>query len=159
MANEWIAQPLIHGTAMSVGVLCDQSEKGIEVLPVGTQRLTTDGRFQYLGGQIPWNQQRAAEVWDVVRRACGSLPNLAGYVGVDLIMPLAEDDPPLLVEINPRLTTSYLGYRQLAEDNLAARLLRKGPSGRPLRWKPRSVLFLPDGSTEWGPGQTGSFKN
>jgi tyramine---L-glutamate ligase len=37
-------------------------------------------------------------------------------VGVDLVL---TDDSPQLIEINPRLTTSYVALRQVAQVNLA----------------------------------------
>jgi len=41
---------------------------------------------------------------------------LRGYVGVDVIL---TQDEALLIEINPRLTTSYIGLRQVIDLNLA----------------------------------------
>jgi predicted ATP-grasp superfamily ATP-dependent carboligase len=41
---------------------------------------------------------------------------LRGYVGVDLLLTQNE---ALLIEINPRLTTSYIGVRQVIDLNLA----------------------------------------
>ena len=64
----------------------------------------------------------------------------ASYVGVDLIVPADEHAPPIVVEINPRLTTSYLGYRALAMDNLAERMLL-GLSQRPIEWRSGEVEF------------------
>jgi predicted ATP-grasp superfamily ATP-dependent carboligase len=81
------------------------------------------------------------------------LPNLAGYVGFDVVVPFDSPRQPLIVEINPRLTTSYLGYRALADDNLAERLLASAPSHIPICWKSGSVAFLPDGSIELMPEQ------
>ena len=57
--------------------------------------------------------------------ACHSIPGLAGYIGFDLI--LTPDSRRLVVvEANPRLTTAYLGYRELAKENLAIRMLQLG---------------------------------
>ena len=47
--------------------------------------------------------------------------------------------PPVVVEINPRLTSSYLGYRQLTDDNIPARLLDTNAPA--LRWKSEPVTF------------------
>ncbi|MGE0377824.1 MAG: ATP-grasp domain-containing protein, partial [Planctomycetaceae bacterium] len=109
-AQSWIAQPLIRGAAVSVGALCHPGRGVHEMLPVAAQHLSDDGRFRYLGGRIPWDDRRSAEVQDAVRRACRMLPDLAGYVGFDVVVPDTGAEPPLVVEINPRLCTSYLGY-------------------------------------------------
>jgi hypothetical protein len=51
----------------------------------------------------------------------------------------------LIVELNPRLTTSYIGYRQLCEDNLMERLLFPDRCGQPLCWRTGSVAFDANG--------------
>jgi hypothetical protein len=50
----------------------------------------------------------------VASAACRTIPGLRGFVGVDLLLD-EETGTVTVVEINPRLTTSYLGYRQLAQ--------------------------------------------
>jgi predicted ATP-grasp superfamily ATP-dependent carboligase len=81
----------------------------------------------------------------VARRAVECVPGLAGYVGVDVV--LGERD--WVIEINPRLTTSYVGLRALAEDNLAAAMIRvaTGEAAAPIRWRDGAVTFRPDGVT------------
>jgi predicted ATP-grasp superfamily ATP-dependent carboligase len=49
------------------------------------------------------------------------IPGLAGYVGIDLLLPDGGD--PLIVEINPRLTTSYVGYRRIYSTPIPQRWL------------------------------------
>jgi len=48
---------------------------------------------------------------------CG---DLRGYVGVDLVL---SANAAFVVDINPRLTTSYVGLRKVAHFNLAEALL------------------------------------
>ena len=49
---------------------------------------------------------------------------LIGYVGVDLVLGVAGDGgDDAVIEINPRLTTSYLALRRLLRTNLAAAML------------------------------------
>ena len=70
-----------------------------------------------------------------------------GWLGIDLVLgsdPAGADD--VVIEINPRLTTSYLGLRRLARGNLAAALLavaRGEPAGLSFRAEP--LQFAPDG--------------
>jgi predicted ATP-grasp superfamily ATP-dependent carboligase len=80
------------------------------------------------------------------------VPGLLGYVGVDLVLGDAADgSQDYAIEINPRLTTSYVGLRQLAEFNLAEAMLvaAAGKLEQPLRWKPGHVRFSSDGSTSF----------
>jgi ATP-grasp domain-containing protein len=54
------------------------------------------------------------------RAIAGTIPGLAGYVGVDLIFtPLG----PIVVEVNSRLTTAYVGLTEAVDINVAAVIL------------------------------------
>jgi predicted ATP-grasp superfamily ATP-dependent carboligase len=59
-----------------------------------------------------------------------------------------HDEPgDVVIEINPRLTTSYVGLRALADFNLAEALLAVARGREPprWRWKNETILFRPDG--------------
>ena len=47
----------------------------------------------------------------------------------------------LLVEINPRLTTSYIGYRKLTNENLMEHILFPERFPKPILWKDQTVQF------------------
>ena len=51
------------------------------------------------------------------------------------------------IEINPRLTTSYVGLREVAAVNLAWAMagVAQGREPGPLRWTAGRVSFAPDG--------------
>lgn len=108
-----LLQPFIAGKALSVGINLSLDGKQREYLLVSEQFLSADGRFQYLGGRIPAeiSPTIAAEVCELALAVCQSIDGLAGYIGLDLI--LTDDGDIRVVELNPRLTTSYIGYRQL----------------------------------------------
>lgn len=138
LKREFIRQPYMAGPALSVAAIV--SPKQIDVFPVGEQRLSDDGRFNYLGGRILAGSR--VDVSALIEATCRTIPGLRGYVGFDLIL---ADGGPVIVEINPRLTTAYLGYRQLAGENLAGRIL--DPDRRDaIRWMDRVVEFSADGS-------------
>ena len=47
-----------------------------------------------------------------------------GYLGIDLVLGQAVDgSEDVVIEINPRMTTSYIGLRQAATGNLARAML------------------------------------
>jgi len=79
----------------------------------------------------------------LARRAVECVPGLLGYVGVDLVLGAAEDGSrDFAIEINPRLTTSYLGLRQLAKSNLAEAMLSVAAGTTPdLKWRQEPVEF------------------
>ena len=141
--DEPVWQPYVAGPALSVAVLVHERREP-DVFPVAAQHLSGDGRFRYLGGAVPAESVPAGAIWDLARAACASVSGLRGYVGVDVMVPEEDDARPVLVEINPRLTTSYLGYRRLTETNLAERWLGGGTAGA-IEWAGRRVEYRPDG--------------
>ena len=106
----------IPGLPVSLAVLISGDREHIHFLPVGEQRFSNDGRFNYLGGRIParLSNSVAQKIECQARAVIQSIEGLTGYVGIDLIVPSEASEPPLVLEINPRLTTGYLGYRELA---------------------------------------------
>jgi predicted ATP-grasp superfamily ATP-dependent carboligase len=113
-------------------------------LPPCRQLLSDDGRFHYLGGECPLSDNLAARAQRLAARAVGMVPGLRGYVGVDLVLGDAADDSrDQIIEINPRLTTSYIGLRTLAGGNLAKAILAAamGHALPNMNWKPGRVRF------------------
>lgn len=106
------------GRPASVAALCGPT--GRQLLPPCWQRLSDDGRFRYDGGAIVDVAPLAQRATDLAERALNAMPPALGYVGVDLIIgndPDGRED--VVIEINPRLTTSYVGLRRVVQQNLA----------------------------------------
>jgi predicted ATP-grasp superfamily ATP-dependent carboligase len=142
-----ILQEYVHGRPASVAFLCGPRERA-PLLP-GLQVLSDDGRFNYRGGELPIPPALAERAVHLARRAVECVPGLLGYIGVDLVLGDAEDGSrDSAIEINPRLTTSYIGLRALADFNIAEAMLRaaRGEELSELKWKPGRVRFGPDGS-------------
>jgi len=135
-AANTLTQEFSLGNAGSVAVLCGPGET--RAMQPCSQRLSADGRFQYEGGQTPIRHaDRAASL---AVRAVRTVDGLLGYVGVDLV--LGEHD--VVIEINPRLTTSYIGLRQAADFNIAEAMLQIA-EGRPvpaMRWHNELIHFV-----------------
>lgn len=146
--GELVLQSYVSGRAASVAFLVG-GPAPLALLPA-TQELSDDGRFHYRGGVIPLRGSDAVRVLDLGRRAVVSVPGLMGYVGVDLVLgaTAAQD---VVIEINPRLTTSYVGLRALATFNLAAALLEvaAGRTPREVGWREGTARFAPAGTVEW----------
>ncbi|MBB3769840.1 putative ATP-grasp superfamily ATP-dependent carboligase [Angulomicrobium tetraedrale] len=119
-----VIQPLVAGTAASLSLLCQQGRT--HVLSANRQHVAiVEGRFRFSGVTVG-----AFPVDDTLRtlaeRIGAALPGLRGLVGVDY---LATAAGPVVIEVNPRLTTSYVGLRHaLAVNPLAfvAELIRDG---------------------------------
>lgn len=135
------------GMAASVGVLCGPA--GLFSLAPCSQRLSDDGRFRYLGGICPLPPPAlAARATSLGLRAAKSLADPIGYIGIDMVL---GDDPTgsgdVVIEINPRLTTSYVGLRAVARSNLAAAMLAVAEGRTPeLTFGHKAVEFDSDGT-------------
>jgi predicted ATP-grasp superfamily ATP-dependent carboligase len=134
--SELIVQPFVSGIAASIAFLIGPG-RCVPLLPAA-QHLSDDGRFRYLGGSVPLVGELRDRAIDLGRLAVEAIGGLRGYVGVDLVL----GDTDQVIEINPRLTTSYVGLRALAETNLAEAMLRVA-SGEEiaLHWREGEVRF------------------
>jgi predicted ATP-grasp superfamily ATP-dependent carboligase len=106
------------GLPASVAMLCGPGGN-ITLMPC-KQRLSDDGRLRYLGGELPLAAGLADRAVALAQRAIAALPVAVGYIGIDLVLgrdPHGIEDA--VIEINPRLTTSYVGLRAAAQSNLA----------------------------------------
>lgn len=146
--GELIAQPFVSGRPASVAFLIGHAQT-VPLHPT-FQAISDDGRFRYEGGLLPIRPDLAERAVKLARKAIDCVPGLLGYVGVDLILGDAADgSQDYAIEINPRLTTSYVGLRELADFNLAEAMLILADGGTITpKWKPGKVRFYPDGRVE-----------
>lgn len=108
------------GCPVSLSCLIERGK--IDFLPATRQRFDGES-YCYQGGQGPLSDQEQARAEVLAGRALAAMPPVArGYVGVDMILghDAATD---CVLEINPRLTTSYVGLRRMVAENLAPRIL------------------------------------
>lgn len=147
--TSWIVQPYLDGRTLSIAAIVGgeqwNGEPWLEVFPLAEQDVIEQGPFRYRGGRIPQTSFLQHEATHLVRKIARQIPGLSGYIGIDLIAPFRTAEEVVVVEINPRLTTSYLGYRELADQNPAEYLIPSRCPEEPLRWKPHAVDFTPDG--------------
>lgn len=134
------------GIAASVAIL-GHGDGRCTRLPACRQHLSADGSFKYLGGSLPLPADLAARAQRLADQVAAALPPWRGYLGIDLV--LGEDEAAgrdVVIEINPRLTTSYVGLRAMAAENLAGAMLALA-SGRPaaLCFHDTPIQFTADG--------------
>lgn len=146
LLRQAIWQPYIAGRAVSVAVLVTPEQFRYEALLPCEQTLSDDGRFGYLGGIVPARGLDLPAIQNAAIAACRTVPGLRGYVGVDLIIPDDNPKQPMVIEINPRITTSYLGYAQLCEQNLMARWFDSESQMDELTWREGYLEYAPDGT-------------
>ena len=115
--KQFMVQKLIEGAAASVTVL----STGIKVVPVSLNRQdvkleTPQASSSYSGGAVPFGHPLEAEAFEVATKIVESVSGLTGYVGVDFVL---TDTSAVAIEVNPRLTTSYVGLRRVVDFNPA----------------------------------------
>ncbi|HEV3144575.1 MAG TPA: ATP-grasp domain-containing protein [Gemmataceae bacterium] len=139
-----ILQPYIQGLAASVALLV--GPKHCLALPPAAQHIDAGENLKYVGGEVPLPEPLALRAERIARRAIAGVSGLLGYIGVDVV--LGNDGRDWAIEINPRLTTSYVGLRALAEFNLAEAMLAvvQGKNPREWSWRRATVRFRADGA-------------
>jgi len=101
-----LVQRYIPGVAASVSLLSDG--RRAVALAANGQAITAGSTLSYAGGRTPLDHPLAERAIDAAIRTCEAFPGLHGYVGVDLVLTSAD---AVVIEVNPRLTTAYLGVR------------------------------------------------
>jgi hypothetical protein len=118
-----LVQKFIRGLHGSLCLLANGSQ--LEVLSLNLQILCFSqeiGGVKYLGGLTPLRlENRAVVVSEALKAVEVLASSLRGFLGVDFV--LAEGEP-WIIEVNPRLTTSYLGLRKTLKENPARILLK-----------------------------------
>jgi tyramine---L-glutamate ligase len=110
-----LLQEYIAGTAASVSLLADG--RRAVALTVNEQILGSSPPFAYRGGRTPFDHELAPQAAAAAVAACGAVRGLRGFVGVDVVL---NESDVVVIEINPRLTTAYLGLRAAVDANVAA---------------------------------------
>ncbi len=152
--GDLIVQPYLQGLQTSVALLIGPRQ-GQPLVPAEQTLMIVPSpcggaRLRYVGGKVPLpDRTHGQRAGPLAEQAALAVPGLTGYVGVDLILGWDEsgcDDA--IIEINPRLTTSYVGLRRLARGNLMQSLLDvvKGLPVAAPAWHPGAVRFDADGT-------------
>jgi len=141
-----VLQRYVRGVAASVSLVAD-GRRAI-ALTTNAQSMrsvsgTSSRPFAYSGGATPLDHPLARRAAEEAVRTCEAIPGLRGYIGVDLVLTTSD---AVVIEVNPRLTTAYLGVRAVLDDNVAAMAIAacagRLPEPSPVR---RSVRFSTGG--------------
>lgn len=120
MRKDWlgqngIIQPWLDGTALSLSVLFN---RGMAVLlSCNEQKVVVDHeRFSLKACIVNSSGLDRSIYQDLASAVAQALPELVGYAGVDFI---SHGGRCTVLEINPRLTTSYAGLSRALNQNVA----------------------------------------
>lgn len=111
-----IVQEYVEGVDASVGVIVGEGKASPLTLNAQFISRGDRGVLRYEGGYVPLKHRRRKEALRTAERLASSIPGLKGYVGVDLVLTPGE---AFVMEVNPRITTSYLGARKVVQENIA----------------------------------------
>lgn len=115
-----LIQEFVEGVPASVSLLTD----GSKVIPVSLNRQYIDlGRRIYLGGYTPMHHRLVKEALDTAFRVLSLFKGLRGYIGVDVIL---SGDRVYVIEVNPRLTVSYVGLSRVLKPDPVKGMVEAG---------------------------------
>jgi predicted ATP-grasp superfamily ATP-dependent carboligase len=123
--TKWIVQPWVVGQPASVAILAEQDPCALGALEQHLQffRSEVGAGLTYTGGKGPMPETPAAKLQGFVENVLGAIPGRPrGWLGIDFV--IEPDGAWTAIEINARLTSSYLGYRRLYGSALASSLVR-----------------------------------
>lgn len=121
--SAWL-EPWVEGEALSVSMLC--RDGGADLLSVNRQHIVVDGAgaLHFRGvdvNVIPADDTRRPALAALAAQVAQALPGLHGFVGLDVVWHTQRG--PVLIEINPRVTSAYVGLSASLGRNIAAELL------------------------------------
>lgn len=116
--DKLIVQPYFDGPALSISLYVE--ENNIELLSINQQLIEQQGQqFVFHGCVVnssetqQFTAQQAMQLASLINQA---IAGLSGYVGIDFIL---SKHGPVVVDINPRLTTAYVNLAANKERNSA----------------------------------------
>ena len=125
--SKLVIQEYIPGTPASISIAFDHER--VIVLAFNRQyfEFSGDGRGKLTGILVNGTVDQKTDLENIARRVGNDLPGICGYVGIDLVL---SDSGPVIIEINPRLTTTYAGLRQAMGRNPADFILGIAVDGK-----------------------------
>ncbi len=126
--DDFIVQEFIKGESASVSVL--STGKKALGMSLNRQNVKVSGPDQsssYEGGIVPFEHPLKDNALALAEKVVESFPGLRGYVGVDMVL---AEDTAFVLDVNPRLTTSYVGLRKVANFNIAEALINSAVLGK-----------------------------
>lgn len=111
--TRFIIQPFIAGEPMSAAFVSRANDTAL--LGVARQKIATNGRLRFEGVEGPVEYPNAATIEMMAEAVRNKVPELFGYWGMDFV---ETHGGPVLIEVNPRLTSSYPLYIATAPFNI-----------------------------------------
>ncbi len=117
--RSYVVQPYVRGRAVSLSILAKNGDALL--LSVNHQQMAvTDSAFILLGLVVNGLNEGVEQYRRIAQSISSAIPSLWGLIGIDLI---TTEEGPKVLEINPRLTRSYVGLKESIGVNPAKMVL------------------------------------
>jgi predicted ATP-grasp superfamily ATP-dependent carboligase len=115
--KECVIQEYVQGLPSSVSLITN----GTKVFPLTLNYQFVNislpsGDSSYMGGIVPFNHTLRSRAFNISKKIINFFDGFKGYIGIDMIL---TKNRPLIIEVNPRLTTSYVGLKRATNSNLS----------------------------------------
>ena len=121
-------EPWVDGDPLSVSLLVGANSA--ELLAVNRQRIVVDSRgvvsLESVEVDITVGSDQRAALARMASEVWAAIPGLSGIVGVDLVWHATRG--PIVIEVNPRVTSAYVGLGASLGRNLAGEVLALAPT-------------------------------
>ncbi|MCK5729100.1 MAG: ATP-grasp domain-containing protein [Methylococcales bacterium] len=117
--EDYILQPFIEGKTVSLSALFKHG-KAQFICANHQEIIIINQHFKLLSCHVN-HETKQDQFQLLLNKIAYAFPTLWGYVGIDLIQ---QSHQLVVVEINPRLTTSYVGIKPALGINIAEEVLR-----------------------------------
>ncbi|NVM03008.1 MAG: ATP-grasp domain-containing protein [Candidatus Helarchaeota archaeon] len=110
--DKFIIQEYIEGVDASLSLIIGKNQ----IIPLTLNYQDIDLQSStYLGGFTPFDHPLKNEVITHSKKIIKNIKGLKGYIGIDYVL---TPEKAYFMEINPRLTTSYVGIKSVSKQNL-----------------------------------------
>ncbi|MEM7232278.1 MAG: ATP-grasp domain-containing protein [Planctomycetota bacterium] len=136
-----IVTTYVEGIPASVLMIC--GPRDFVLFPPTRQLVAAESSFAYEGGERILDPSLARRAHGLARDVARMTPRLQGYVGVDIILATSPSDD-VVIEVNPRLCTSYLGLRHFVPPTQLAEMWFEAVLGDEVRspeWETSPLRF------------------
>jgi len=116
----YIIQPYIAGEALSLSCLFKNGKAWL-ICCNRQQVAIKQKKFELEACEVNISTNKRQLYQQLIEKIAQSILGLWGYVGIDIIQP--EFDMPLILEINPRLTTSFAGINKATGLNIGKEVI------------------------------------
>ena len=115
--RHFVVQEFVEGESASVSLICTgRKASAVSLNWQNVKVAAPQASSSYEGGAVPFDHSLKEAAFKVAEKVVESFSGLRGYVGVDLVLAKGK---PFVVDVNPRLTTSYVGLNRVAAFNIA----------------------------------------